>query len=400
MLYSRQRLSLPTLQALEDKLERSQYDLEGALSNQETYKDFCQTSTVEDVQQVNCSYHNTLCQTCQQVCHEHCGLEFEKEAGSDTFRRCACMSGGTECTVCPGRCEAASHFHGTYKIVRCQKTVEKIMEDIKAKYDAASDDLENARSEVGTVKGALDMLRRAQQGKMREIKDLCTDVKRIVTSFNFVDELRSVLDSLEMEKAQMTSNKARDEAEATIQDLRNFIDGLCKDLPAAAPRALERKDSGSKSRMYSRAEFPTGGVRASGQSSFVLRSATDRAREDAEASRREALLLSTQQQRSSADLKAPSNGASQQWAPGGNSKPAAGASGQPSGLIPGQVLVQRPTASADSYMSRQEMDAVLAKVVGEFEYPKAVVEAVLERLVAKKKRVVTIEEVIDALCTN
>jgi hypothetical protein len=209
------------LQALEDTLERTQYALEGALSNKETYKDFCQTSTVEDVQQVDCPYHNTLCQTCQQVCHEKCGVEFEKNAGSDTFLRCACINGGSQCTVCPGHCEPASHFHGMYKIVRCQKTVEKIMEDIKAKYDAASDDLENARTEIGTVKGPLDMIHKAQQGKMKEIKGLCQDVKRIVTGFNFVDELHSVLASLEMEKFQMTSNKARDEADATIKDLRS-----------------------------------------------------------------------------------------------------------------------------------------------------------------------------------
>jgi hypothetical protein len=100
-----------------------------------------------------------------------------------------------------------------------------------------------------------------------------------VTSFNFVDELRSVLDSLEMEKAQMNSNKARDEAEATIRDLRSFIDDLCKDLPAAVPRALERTDSGGTSRVYSRSPLPA--------SSAYSRAHIDR--EGAEALRKEAL---------------------------------------------------------------------------------------------------------------
>jgi hypothetical protein len=82
------------------------------------------------------------------------------------------MKGTAQCVVCPGRCEASSHFHGMYKIRKVQKTVETIMEDIKAKFDAAVDDLDTARSEIGTVKGAMDLPKKAHLSKMGEIKEL------------------------------------------------------------------------------------------------------------------------------------------------------------------------------------------------------------------------------------
>ncbi|GAQ80006.1 hypothetical protein KFL_000440080 [Klebsormidium nitens] len=288
------------MQMLEDKLERSQYDLEGAVASRDNYKDFARTETVEEVEQIPCGYHNTLCSTCQQVCHEKCGLEFISEAGGEAFNSCACMGGGSACMMCPGACGAASHYHGLFTIQKVRsadfvsslvfkstssndisgtfplsgavldrkvhKTIEKVMEEIKKKFDAANAQLEGAKTEIGSAKSDLDLLRAAQAAKLEEIKQLCRDVQAsseppndcgngrmlqgvrlfadaIVSGFNFVDELATVLDSLRMEKRQLLTIKAREDAEATIRDLEAFINGLNTAQGgnaggrAAAPRA-------------------------------------------------------------------------------------------------------------------------------------------------------------------
>lgn len=338
-----------------------------------------------------CTFHNTLCQTCQQVCHEKCGLEFEQTAGSEVFARCACMNGTAQCVVCPGRCEASSHFHGMYKIQKVQKTVEKIMADIKAKFDAAVDDLDTARSEIDTFKGAMDLLKKAQLSKMGEIKELCRGVKRIVTSFNFVDELRSVLDSLEMEKAQMNSNKARDEAEATIRDLRSFIDDLCKDLPAAGSRTLERTDSGGTSRVYSRSPLPA--------SSAYSRAHIDR--ESAEASRKQALEELQQRRAHLAAAQRPnlaggySQGHSVSLA-GGYSQ---GNSASPASSVqasPGQAHGGAANQAPGCLLTADQMGEILNRLE-EMGFARKSIEAVAKQLSSNQKRAVSVAEVAEAL---
>ena len=47
----------------------------GAEVDVEKYKQFTQTKTITQKEMVEVPYHNTLCSTCQHVCHQHCGLQ-------------------------------------------------------------------------------------------------------------------------------------------------------------------------------------------------------------------------------------------------------------------------------------------------------------------------------------
>jgi hypothetical protein len=156
----------------------------------------------------------------------------------------------------------------------------------------------------------------------------------------------------------------------------SFIDDLCKDLPASAA-SLERKDSGGKSWVYSRAEFPAGGVR--GQSVVMGTRTADRAREYAEASRKEAMEIDMQKVLFE---KAPQSGAatSNHWgaASSANLGPSDFSKQAGKSMPAGSVSTSaRKNSSADSYMTQEEMDAVLEKVVGEFQCPKAAVDVPL-----------------------
>ena len=55
--------------------------LQGAAQDSEKYKDYVQTSTIEDVQIADAPYHSTLCNVCQTVCHDHCNLDELSDAG-------------------------------------------------------------------------------------------------------------------------------------------------------------------------------------------------------------------------------------------------------------------------------------------------------------------------------
>ena len=55
--------------------------LQGAAQDSEKYKDYVQSSTIEDIQIVDAPYHSTLCNVCQTVCHDHCNLDELSDAG-------------------------------------------------------------------------------------------------------------------------------------------------------------------------------------------------------------------------------------------------------------------------------------------------------------------------------
>lgn len=55
--------------------------LQGAAPDSDKYKDYVQTSSVEEVQIVDAPYHSTLCNVCQTVCHDHCNLDELPDAG-------------------------------------------------------------------------------------------------------------------------------------------------------------------------------------------------------------------------------------------------------------------------------------------------------------------------------
>ena len=71
---------------------RLQVMLQGAASDSEKYKDFMQTSTIEEVEIVDADYHSTLCNACQSVCHDHCNLNEISDAGQILYHSLVCLA--------------------------------------------------------------------------------------------------------------------------------------------------------------------------------------------------------------------------------------------------------------------------------------------------------------------
>jgi len=66
----------------------------------------------------------------------------------------------------------------------------------------------------------------AQRKSIEEIKALCLEVKAICSGFNFAAELQSVVDSIRMGAASLTSLQAQRDASAQVKVLELFINGL------------------------------------------------------------------------------------------------------------------------------------------------------------------------------
>ncbi len=57
--------------------------------------------------------------------------------------------------------------------LQVEKTVEKVLEDMKKKYQDALDQMGGAQANAAQAETDLDMIKQVQQQKMDEIKQLC-----------------------------------------------------------------------------------------------------------------------------------------------------------------------------------------------------------------------------------
>ncbi|CAF3974897.1 unnamed protein product [Rotaria sordida] len=145
--------------------------------------------------------------------------------GHDIFQGCVAMREG-QCTQCPLLCGWAEHFHAKKTIQIKQQTVEKVLEDIKAKYDIATQGTTDATQKLTNLNDNKQMLKEALNAKNEEIKRECIKIKKICGGFNLVDELYATINLLQLEAKNIKDVNARQQAEEFIQNLTEFCDSL------------------------------------------------------------------------------------------------------------------------------------------------------------------------------
>ena len=103
------------------EIERIKADVEQNISTKEVLEKIKnQKVTTYKMEQVDTSYHNTICIKCNKICHENCSLGFTQVTGHNIFKNCACMKGDT-CREC--KCSHIEHVH--CKFILKQITIEK-----------------------------------------------------------------------------------------------------------------------------------------------------------------------------------------------------------------------------------------------------------------------------------
>ncbi|XP_064106424.1 uncharacterized protein LOC135215528 [Macrobrachium nipponense] len=75
----------------------------------------------------------TNCLRCHRTCHEHCRIEKDNEK-----QRCWAIA-GENCRICPGRCHWEMHRNIPYKYICKQVEVTKTAEDLRRRYEEATE---------------------------------------------------------------------------------------------------------------------------------------------------------------------------------------------------------------------------------------------------------------------
>ncbi|RGB32829.1 hypothetical protein C1646_743704 [Rhizophagus diaphanus] len=134
------------------------------------------------------------------------------------------IASGGKCKVCG--CEPSSHYHDNTEMVTETKTIEKVLDDIKAQYDMADKTHKKISNYAHKFQETFANLQDQANANYDRIFQLCTDLSKICSRFNFVDELQANIANMRMDARNIQSIDLRNNAESDIRKLETFISGL------------------------------------------------------------------------------------------------------------------------------------------------------------------------------
>jgi hypothetical protein len=219
------RLKFQELQTILDSLVAAEIAVRQYGKDADAFKNFTQDETITVTKLVDAPFHSTICSNCNQVCHENCGLNEVSTTGTNHFLSCAAMS-GDNCTRCTQRCHHSSHYHAKKKMVTEDQTMERILHDIKAKYDMALSGKQGATKQVDTFQSARQQIQQEIDNEKQMLLQYCHQLHAICSGFNLVDELSILVMQLEHDARLLQSVDARKAAETYINSLKDVCNKL------------------------------------------------------------------------------------------------------------------------------------------------------------------------------
>ena len=220
------RLQLKQLQDAQTQLDEVEKAMLATKADQSQFAAYTRTKTTSERKMVDVPYHSTICGTCNVVCHDHCRLEEIGQKGSHQFTQCYAFRGASKCNACPGGCSYTDHFHARKQFVDEQKTLEEVIQDIKAKYDLAVSTYSQAASQQGGLASARQAVEAGIAALVDNVQQACRNIKRHCSNFNLAAELAVTIRQLEAERDLLDNLKAIETAEKFIATVKGIVDAL------------------------------------------------------------------------------------------------------------------------------------------------------------------------------
>jgi hypothetical protein len=220
------RLEVENIQKMQDEIAGLQAGMKGYEDNITKNQDYIRKKIVPVEELVDASYHSTICSECNHVCHDNCQLNETHTKGDQTLSACACMEGTDQCKKCRGHCSYKLHYHAKKTMKKANQTVEEVLHDIKAKFDAATTNKTDAQKKLTSACDQKNMLEKALQQKNKEIQKKCLELKKHCSGFNIVAELNIMIEQLETSKQNIKDLDALRQAKTFINSLKTFCNHL------------------------------------------------------------------------------------------------------------------------------------------------------------------------------
>lgn len=186
-------LKIDNLQSAFQNLEDIEAKLTNSAADKDRYKDFVQKKTIKELRLVDAPYHSTICQTCNSVCHDHCGLDELTGVGSNQFTGCSAFR-GDNCVQCAKKCSYMSHYHARKTMQMVETTLDEVLHDVKQKYETSVNAINQATTQRTGILGAKDSINAAIDQEVAKLEQSCRTIIQHCSSFNLAVELSQTVD--------------------------------------------------------------------------------------------------------------------------------------------------------------------------------------------------------------
>ncbi|CAH1757105.1 10651_t:CDS:2 [Entrophospora sp. SA101] len=204
--------------------------LDGAQKDKKKYENYTKTEEVTISKIVDATNHSTVCithfKTNNIFCHENCGLNFTPTPGEHPFRDCYCMNDYKVCKKCG--CGPTSHLHKRIKVIKETKKIDKVLEDMKAKYDEHKSKADNYKTKLADLEATANK-------QYTNIHKYCADLRKVCTRFNFVDELSANIEVIKLDARNIKNVDLREKSEAEIKKLVELVNELSTNSGLSSP---------------------------------------------------------------------------------------------------------------------------------------------------------------------
>lgn len=224
------------LQNLQNDLNELKSAQQNVLNDIKMYSNYTQTKTVNYVEYVDSQYYSRICSNCQNVCYKDwayiCSITgyliptfaYQFCNMTSNIMRCAFLP--CVCDIC--KCSPFMHYDDTRKPIRKTKTVQEILDSVKAAYDSSVQKNEAMLNQIGGINVDMAALNAALDAHEATIRKCCQDLKNVCSQFNLVKELSGIIGVMEKAAENLKSVEARKNAHDRIRKIQLVIDELTR----------------------------------------------------------------------------------------------------------------------------------------------------------------------------
>ncbi|KXJ80558.1 hypothetical protein RP20_CCG024492 [Aedes albopictus] len=208
------------LYVLQNKLTDLQHAENIASISVSSYSNYRQNTAIEIVDMLPTPYINVLCKNHRAwVCCHKC----DRFILPMSF--CQAFSISTEsCNKCG--CSMAHHFDASYKPEKKTQTIEMILQETKQRYDESKQQQATIQSQISSLSGDLDLLKKDLDAKALTIVDNCKELQKICSQFSFADELANTIAIMKTDAGFVTNMEVKADAVARIDRIQSLTESL------------------------------------------------------------------------------------------------------------------------------------------------------------------------------
>ncbi|XP_021703493.1 uncharacterized protein LOC110677112 [Aedes aegypti] len=227
---------LGNLQNLQNELDDAELSKRGILKDIKKYSNYKQTREVAYTEIEESQFLSHICASCSRICYEDWVAKaslrgrFTKRLDDwlkyikGIAKSYLTVLGENYCDKC--HCPDHEHYHDHMKPVKKMKTIENIIDEIKASHDhymqrnvEVDDKISELHDDMAAIKIALHL-------KEAAILTCCEELKEVCSQFNFVKALSGIIEILKKRASSLRYTSARNDAYDRINNITRVFNDL------------------------------------------------------------------------------------------------------------------------------------------------------------------------------